>query len=182
MEENENKEVNENENKEELKSIVFLTKFEDFFLNLFDKIHLKFLSDIYRKKREVWRYLIFGALATVVNIVVYMIGLKIFGISNAISNAIAWVAAAVFAYFTNKFFVFASKVDTKKALFREVVSFFSCRLFTLVIDEAIMIISVDKLHWNELLMKIIANIVVIVLNYIFSKILIFAKKDKGEKN
>ena len=111
-----------------------------------------------------------------------MIGLKVFGISNAISNAIAWVAAAVFAYFTNKFFVFASKVDTKKALFREVVSFFSCRLFTLVIDEAIMIITVDKLHWNELLMKIIANIVVIVLNYIFSKILIFAKKDKGEKS
>lgn len=157
------------------KAIVFLEKIEDFFLNILDKIKLKSLANLYRNHREGWRYLIFGALATVVNIVIYYISYYGVKIDNAISNIIAWVVAAIFAYLTNKFFVFDSRVNTKKELLREIGSFFGCRLLTLIIDEAIMIITVDKLGFSGGVMKIVANIIVIILNYIFSKILIFKK-------
>lgn len=161
---------------EKSKAIKILEKVEDFFLNILDKIKLKKLADLYRNHREGWRYLIFGALATVVNIVVYSFAFYVTHINNAISNIIAWIIAAIFAYLTNKFMVFASKVDTKKALLREITSFFSCRLFTLAIDEIIMIISVDKLGLSAFIMKVFANIIVIILNFVLSKLIIFKKK------
>ncbi len=161
---------------EKSKPIKVLELIEDFFLNILDKIKLKSLADLYRNHREGWRYLIFGALATVVNIAVYSIAFYSIHIDNAVSNVIAWVVAAIFAYITNKFLVFASKVDTKKELLREITSFFSCRLFTLVVDEIIMIISVDKLGLSPFIMKVVANIVVIILNFVLSKLIIFKKK------
>lgn len=161
---------------EKSKAIKILEKLEDFFLNILDKIKLKKLADLYRNHREGWRYLIFGALATIVNIAVYSFAFYVTHIDNAISNIIAWVIAAIFAYLTNKFMVFASKVDTKKALLREITSFFSCRLFTLAIDEIIMIISVDKLGLSAFIMKVFANIIVIILNFVLSKLIIFKKK------
>lgn len=172
----EDNQVNKNDIQEKTKPIIILEIIEDFFLNILDKIKLKPLADLYRKHKEGWRYLIFGALATIVNIAVYSASFYVTHIDNAISNIIAWVVAAVFAYMTNKFFVFASKVDTKKALIREITSFFSCRLFTLVVDEIIMIISVDKLGLSPFIMKVVANIVVIILNFVLSKLVIFKKK------
>ena len=74
--------------------------------------------------------------------------------------------------------MFKSKVNTKIELFKEIVYFYGCRLLTLAIDEGIMIVAVDKLGWNALLMKIIANIIVIILNFVFSKILIFKKQNQ----
>lgn len=166
------------ENEEKTVALKILEKIEDFFLKILDKIKLKSLADLYRNHREGWRYLIFGALATVVNIVAYSVAFYLMNIDNAISNIIAWVIAAIFAYLTNKYMVFISKVDSKKALLKEITSFFSCRLFTLLIDEAIMIITVDKLGWSGILMKIIANIIVIILNFVLSKLIIFKKKNK----
>jgi len=155
-----------------------IDKLENFGLKILEKMHLKKLADWYRKHQEGMRYLIFGALSTVVNIVSYTVLYYPFHISNAISNILAWVIAATFAYITNKLYVFNSKVNTKIELFKEIVYFYGCRLLTLVIDEGIMIFTVDKLGWNALLMKIIANIIVIILNFVFSKILIFKKQDK----
>ena len=154
-----------------------IDKIEEFGLKILEKIHLKKLADWYRKHQEGMRYLIFGALSTVVNIASYAALYYPFNISNAISNILAWVIAATFAYITNKLYVFNSKVNTKKELLKEIIYFYVCRLFTLVVDEGIMIVAVDKLGWNALLMKIIANIIVIILNFIFSKILIFKKTD-----
>ena len=156
----------------------WLEKVENFFLNILKKIKLGFLAKIYEEHREGMRYLVFGALATVVNIAAYSICMYTFDIPNGISNIIAWVIAAIFAYFTNKFFVFDSKVNTKKELIKEITSFFSCRILTLIIDEIIMIVTVDKWHFNGVLMKVVANIIVIILNYIFSKIIIFKKGAK----
>lgn len=154
---------------------------EEFFLKIFEKIGLKKFVEWYRAHQEGMRYLVFGALATLVNIVVYSACYYAIHIENGISNVIAWVVAAIFAYITNKFCVFNSKVDTNKALIYEIASFFGCRLFTLAIDEAIMIITVNRLAWNALLMKIIANIVVIILNFVFSKLIIFKKGNKDNK-
>lgn len=166
----------EDNKKEQSKASKALEMVEDFFLNILDKIKLKPLADLYRNHREGWRYLIFGALATVVNIVAYSVAFYTAHIDNAISNIIAWVVAAVFAYITNKFMVFESKVETKKALFKEMTSFFGCRLFTLLIDEIIMVVSVDKFGMPAFLMKVIANIVVIILNFVLSKLIIFKKE------
>lgn len=177
IEELKNNQIKEAKNlQEKSKPIQVLEIIEDFFLNILDKIKLKPLADLYRNHREGWRYLIFGALATVVNIAVYSVAFYVTHIDNAVSNVIAWIVAAIFAYITNKFMVFASKVDTRKDLLREITSFFSCRLFTLVVDEIIMIISVDKLGLSAFIMKVVANIVVIILNFILSKLIIFKKK------
>ena len=153
-----------------------IDKIEEFGLKILEKIHLKILADWYRSHQEGMRYLIFGALTTLVNIVAYSILYYVFHINNATSNIIAWIIGATFAYITNKLYVFNSKVNTKIELLKEILYFYGCRLLTLIIDEAIMIVTVDKFEWNALLMKIIANIIVIVLNFVFSKILIFKKK------
>lgn len=168
--------MEEKEEEEKTKAIKFLEIVEDFFLNILDKIKLKSLADLYRNHREGWRYLIFGALATIVNILVYSIAFYGFEIDNGTSNVIAWIVAAIFAYITNKIFVFESKVDTKKALVKEMISFFGCRLLTLLIDQIIMVISVDKFGMPGLLMKVISNIIVIILNFILSKLIIFKKQ------
>lgn len=150
---------------------------EKFFLTLARKIKLGKLADIYESHLEGMRYLVFGALATAVNILAYSLCFYLFNISNATSNVIAWIVAAVFAYYTNKVLVFESKVNTKKELLKEATSFFGCRLLTLAIDQAIMVIAVDKLKLNGFVMKVIANVIVIILNFVFSKLFIFKKKE-----
>ena len=151
---------------------------ENFFLSLFRKIGLKKFSDWYLKHQEGMRYLVFGALATIVNILTYDICFYLINIPNDISNIIAWIIAAIFAYFTNKLCVFNSKANTKKALLIEAISFFSFRLLSFAFDQSIMIFTVDHLGLHAGLMKVIANIIVIILNFIFSKLFIFKKKTK----
>ena len=153
-------------------------KIEKFFLNLARKIKLGMLADLYESHLEGMRYLVFGALTTVINIATYSIFFYLCNVSNAISNVIAWIVGVIFAYVTNKIIVFESKADSKQGLLKEISSFVVCRFLTLIVDEIIMIITVDKLGFNGLLMKIIANIVVIILNFIFSKLIIFKKGKK----
>ena len=148
---------------------------ELFFLQLFRKIGLKSFASWYLKHQEGMRYLVFGALATFVNIACYDLCYYVFHINNGISNSIAWVAGAVFAYFTNKMCVFYSKTNSFKETIKEIISFFAFRLVTFGFDQAIMLYTVDKLLWNAGLMKVISNIIVIILNFIFSKLIIFKK-------
>ena len=154
-----------------------IDKIEEFFLKIAEKIGLKNLADWYRAHREGMRYLVFGALSTIVNIVVFVICARIVNLSTAVSNTIAWIVAVLFAYVTNKIYVFNSKTTGVKKLVREILSFFGARIATLVLETAFLWVVIDKLGFNEILMKIISNIIVIILNFIFSKIFIF-KKDK----
>lgn len=95
---------------------------------------------------------------------------------NVVANIFAWLFAVIIAYITNKLWVFESKsLDIKKLLY-ELISFFGCRIITGMADLLIMYITVDHMHLNAIVMKIIANIIVIVSNYIASKYLIFKKK------
>ena len=151
-------------------------KVEEFCLKILEKIHLKKLADWYRKHQEGMRYLVFGALSTVINILVFAICSKALKASTTVSNVIAWIAAVLFAYITNKLWVFDSKTENKKQLFKEIISFFGARVFTLILETVFLNICIDKLHFNEILMKIISNILVIIINFVFSKILIFKKK------
>lgn len=158
---------------------MIIDKIEEICLKIIEKIGLKELADWYRKHQEGMRYLIFGALSTVVNILSYTIfaTLLLKGIQNEtlrvnISEIIAFILSVIFAYITNKRYVFNSQTKDFKDLLREITSFFSCRIFT----EIISILMMNAAVWlsiNDILMKIISNIVVIILNFIFSKILIF---------
>lgn len=140
------------------------------------------IKELYVKYKEIINYLIFGVLTTVVNILSYAIFAKIFHIDEVVSNVIAQIISILFAYVTNKIYVFESKTTNIKDILRELISFFGCRIFTAVLDTALFAFMVKKIGINDLIAKCVTQVIVIVLNYLFSKILIFRKKDKGEKN
>ena len=118
-------------------------------------------------------YIVFGVLTTLINIASYYLAYNVFAISNVISTIIAWVTAVSFAFITNKLWVFDSKNFDARTLFHEVPAFFICRFATGVLDVAIMFLAVDVLAWPPMLWKVISNVLVIVINYIASKLVIF---------
>lgn len=144
------------------------------------------LMEIIRKviSKEVVSYLFFGVMTTVVNFIAF--GLCEGKMHYLVANAVAWVAAVVFAFVTNKLFVFESKSWKPNVLFKEAASFTGARLLTLGIEEIGMWGLIDLLHLDkafnlpfasgEMVVKIIISIVVVVLNYFFSKLIIFKKK------
>lgn len=163
----------------------FLCKFvdivEEFFLKIFEKIGLKKFVEWYRAHKEGMRYLVFGGLAFILSIAIFSICKNLCNISTIPSNVISWIITVLFAYITNKLFVFYSKVDCLKNLVKEILYFFGARVFTLVVENAILKITVDYYELNSILMKMISNILVIILNFVFSKLFIFNKNDE-EKN
>ena len=137
---------------------------------------MNLIVKLLKKYRSFIAYAVFGVLTTIVNIVTYNLCYYRAGMSNTFSNIVAWILAVTFAYLTNKVWVFDSKSWAWRVLKKEVPAFVSCRLATGVMDLVIMYISVDVLHWNAMLMKILSNVLVIILNYVFSKLVIFKKK------
>jgi putative flippase GtrA len=129
-----------------------------------------------KKYKQGILYLIFGALTTFINVLCYYLAFNGFKIPNVFSTVIAWIISVLFAFVTNRIFVFESKAKGVKNVMREISAFFVCRLLTGVIDVEVMWVSVDIMGWNSLLWKIISNILVIVLNFFASKMLIFKKK------
>lgn len=136
--------------------------------------------------KEVINYLIFGVLTTVVNIVVYyaMTWGKTGNLATQemlIANLIAWVVSVIFAYITNKLFVFESKTTNAKELIKELSSFVWFRILSLILDMAVMFVTVDLIKLNDKIMKIVSNVLVVIANYIFSKLFIFNKSKKEAK-
>ena len=126
----------------------------------------------FNKCREVLMYLVFGGLTTLVNIVAFFI-LRKLSVSVYISNLIAWVVAVLFAFITNKLFVFESKDKSK--IGKEIISFFGFRILSLGVDMGAMYLLLQVINTGEVFAKIIANVLVIILNYIFSKLFVFKK-------
>ena len=113
-----------------------------------------------------------------VNVVVYAIAEKVWNWNNVIiSTLFAWVISLIVAYILNKIIVFETKGLSKKELLKEIWSFFIFRVISGIIDIGFMKITVDIFKFNDVWMKIISNIIVIVINYIFSKFIIFKKND-----
>lgn len=136
------------------------------------------LLGLLSKYKSFITYGIFGALTTLINIGIYSLCYQQIGIGNVASNVIAWIVAVLFAFVTNKIFVFESKSLVPAVLFAEAVSFFGCRLATGILDVVIMYVTVDLLALNSTLMKCISNVLVIIVNYVASKFLIFKKGSK----
>lgn len=135
-----------------------------------------------KKYKSLILYGVFGILTTLINIFTYWLVAKVCHFGVVISTCIAWLVAVIFAFITNKIWVFESKTSKFHDVLREVVSFFTCRILTGVLDLLIMFIFVDKLRFNDMIVKTISNIVVIILNYIASKLIIFNnKRGKGKQ-
>lgn len=129
----------------------------------------------YKKHKAVLLYIFFGGGTTLVNILSFILFNSVFSMSAAVANLPAWVLAVLFAYITNRIWVFDSHIRGA-GLWREIGLFFGGRLLTLGIEEVMLIVLVEYMHLNDLLIKILATIVVLVLNYIFSKLFVFKKK------
>ena len=137
---------------------------------------MSMILNLIKKHKAFIAYGVFGVLTTIVNIATYNYCYNIVGISNTLSNILAWILAVTFAYLTNKVWVFGSKSWKWEVLKKEVPAFISCRIATGVMDLIIMYICVDVLHWPAVIMKVLSNVLVIILNYVFSKLVIFKKK------
>ena len=151
---------------------------------------MKKIEELILKYKELIIYVVFGGLTTVVNLLMFTVCGMAFGDEKyLISNVIAWFVAVVFAYVTNKLWVFESKSWNVKVLLKEVPSFFAARIASFLIEEIGLYVFVDLLSFNELSVKILSfeiegeliakvalAVVVVVLNYIFSKCVIFKKK------
>ena len=136
------------------------------------------IKELYIKYKEIINYLIFGILTTIVSLLTYY--LLVYTILNPnnpiqlqIANIISWITCVTFAYITNRKYVFNSK---DKNIIKEITKFYSSRLSTLFIDMLIMFIFVTKLNFNDKIIKIIVQIIIIILNYILSKLLVFKNK------
>ena len=139
---------------------------------------LEKMKALIKKHREIILYLIFGGLTTLVDFTVYWPLYHWLHWPATASNAVAWVAAVVFAFVTNKPFVFKSCDWHPKTLFPELWKFVGCRVVSFAFTEVFLAVTVDWLHWHGLLMKILVSIAVIILNYIGSKLLVFRKKQR----
>lgn len=137
---------------------------------------MNLIFKLMKKYRSLIAYGIFGVLSTIVNIGTYYLCYDVNDMSNVLSNVLAWIAAVLFAFVTNKLWVFESKSLAPKVVFYEFTTFMGCRTATGAMDLAIMYVCVDVMCWPAMVMKMISNILVILLNYIFSKLIIFKKK------
>jgi putative flippase GtrA len=135
--------------------------------------------------KKIWRffttpemllYILFGVLTTVINVVVFQYANAVLHLSWQVSNAAAWVLAVLFAFITNKLYVFKSKSFTAAVFWREFFGFFGARLLSLGVDYVCLWLLIDLGHWSGLWAKIADNVVVVAINYVLSKLVIFRKK------
>lgn len=153
------------------------------------------IKKLFNKYKELINYVFFGVLATIVSIGSFKIFDVILGEHlYMISNVISWIITVIFAYFTNKLWVFQSKSWKPNVVVRELIGFFGARLFSLGVEELGLWLMIDKMNIGtmgfeildfdvngNLIAKVIMQVVIVILNYIFSKLIIFKKKDKKEQ-
>ena len=128
------------------------------------------LKKLIIKYKEIILYLIFGLLTTLISIISFAICNKILNISWSFSNVVSWILSVSFAYVTNRIFVFKSK---KKNILKEMIFFFGFRVLSLIIDMICMFILINILSVDSVVSKVIVQIIVVLLNYLFSKIFVF---------
>lgn len=148
---------------------------KDIFDNIMLLPGLRAFEPFYRKHKEVLLYLFFGGLSFLVSIGTFALFNVSFGINELIANVLSWIITVMFAFLTNRVWVFDSKTEGMGEFLKQMTSFYGGRVITLVIEEAILLVFITWLGFPSMIIKIIAQVVVIVLNYIISKLLIFRK-------
>ena len=132
---------------------------------------------IYKKYKEAIDYLFWGGVAFVLSMVLFYLFANIMNIYEQIANILSWVICVIFTYLTNRFFVFQSKVKGFGNVLREFKDFVMARVLTLVMENVILFLMIDMLAINNMIAKLVGQFVVIVSNYILSKLWIFKKKN-----
>ena len=132
------------------------------------------LKTLYQRYREIINYLFFGVLTTVVNYVTYLVMSPVF-VLTTVPTVVAWVLSVLFAYLTNRKYVFCSHSTGRDAL-KEAGGFVTARVMSGVLDVAIMWVFADCIGFNDLVIKLLSNVVVVVFNYVASKLVVFGKK------
>ncbi|MCL2071121.1 MAG: GtrA family protein [Oscillospiraceae bacterium] len=134
------------------------------------------LKEIYQKHREILLYLFFGGLTTVVSISVHYAILFWLADNTAIATTGSWICAVTFAFFVNKVFVFRSVSTNVADWFKQAFAFYGARIATFFIELGFLLLMVDVLHFNEYVMKVIAQVFVLITNYLLGKFWVFKKK------
>jgi putative flippase GtrA len=124
---------------------------------------------------ELISYLVFGVLTTIVNVVVYTGLTRLAGVPYLWSNAVAWLASVAFAFVTNKLWVFESKSTDRKVVAYELSTFITARLASGLLDTGLMYVAVGVAHAPDLWSKVFVNVVVVIVNYAFSKFVVFRR-------
>lgn len=132
-------------------------------------------KQLWETHKELILYVFFGGCTTLINIVSYFACRQVLCMPIVPADVIAWLVSVIFAYVTNKLFVFESKSWRPRLVLKESAEFLAARIFSLGVDVVMLYITVTILDFWELPMKVLANVVVIVINYIFSKWIIFRK-------
>ena len=156
-------------------------------IKMIEKLFRKIISifpkpirDLYYKLEDAIMYVFFGALTTLVSFVTQYIASRA-GCPVVVSTMISWIFAVTFAFFTNKFYVFKDNRTNASDLLKQAGAFYGARLASLLFEVIFMAVTVDKLHLHEMLMKLIAQIFILIANYLMSKLLIFKNKDNSDK-
>lgn len=131
------------------------------------------MVQLIKKHKQFILYAVFGVLTTIVNTVSYWLLNHTLHIGTILSTILAWLLAVALAYITNRKLVFNSQAEGAKQILIEILEFFSCRIATGVLDVCIMYMFVDCLGINDLIIKLASNILVIIVNFIASKAIIF---------
>lgn len=143
---------------------------------------LRPLYPLYARHKEVLLYLLFGGLTMVVSMSSYWVCCEPLGMNVLVANAVSWLSAVSFAYVTNRLWVFAQKACGLRGVLGEMGRFFAGRVATLGMEEAILWLFVEQLHCNSMLVKLVAQVLVVLANYVISKLLVFRKGDKTDES
>lgn len=152
----------------------------------------KWIQKIWYDHESIWMYIIMGAFTTLISLIFQLLPTAIFTqlgvvawLNTFLSTTISWIVAATFAFFTNKKYVFKSVTHTRQAFWKEFSMFYSARLVTYFLEVLIMELgnhffaTVDGaiVTWRSLLVKIVAQVIILIMNYVFSKLIIFKKRE-----
>lgn len=137
---------------------------------------MNIIKEMYEKYKEIILYGVFGVLTTLVSIVTFYLFVDKLEINYIVGNVLSWVFAVAFAYITNKIWVFENNNFTKNYILKEVMSFVGSRIATLVIETVLIFLLVDLISIEKMISKIFVSIIVVILNYVFSKLFVFNKK------
>ncbi len=149
---------------------------QDIFDRLMATRLLRRWQPLYQKRKAVLLYLLFGGLTTVISIGTFWLGHGVLRLNEHIANVISWVLAVLFAFLTNRVWVFSAPTNDAKAFVGQLLRFYSGRLTTLGVEELLLFVFITVLECNGMVVKVGAQVVVLILNYVVSKWFVFKNR------
>lgn len=148
---------------------------QDIFDRLLATRLLRRWQPLYQKHKAVLLYLLFGGLTTVISIGTFWLGHRVLQLNEHFSNVISWVLAVLFAFLTNRVWVFSAPTGNAKAFWKQLFRFYGGRLTTLAVEELLLFVFITVLKINGMAVKVGAQIAVLILNFVVSKWFVFKK-------